>query len=233
LFDDRFAGRLSDRVGRHFDTDNNPDSQYQQGAIMRHFLLLLSFGLVLTVSARAQDTCKVMTIQNPHGADMQIMKLWVVDSANFRVTSVTPLPFQLGANESFDVRVCILARDGMSHSSQVRYTNTHGTSSFNISMTAPSSATVPSAGERGLVDAWISPNPASGAVTIALNRTGARDVEVRLYALDGSRVTSVSIPELAGASVPLDVSALPAGEYLAAIDVRGEGAVVRRVVVIH
>lgn len=204
---------------------------------MKRSVPLFSFVVLLWAASalRAQDTCKVVSIPNPHGAAMQIIKLWVVDSVNFRVATVKQLPFQLGATEAFDVDVCILARDGKKHSSMIRYTNTHGTSSFNISMTAPSVASAPvgapDAANRLVVS--ISPNPAAANTTLELHSTGLRDVAVHLFALDGVEVMAMNIAELQGATIQLDLSTIPAGHYLATVQAGGGEMSVRHIQVIR
>ncbi len=92
----------------------------------------------ITGYATAQDTCKVFGQKNPHGLAMQVRgPMYVMDSVNFKVTSTKPLPYNIGATDTIYFEVCILARDGKQHSTQVRYGSTHGAVSFNVTMTAP------------------------------------------------------------------------------------------------
>ncbi len=182
-------------------------------------IVAIMIALTTFAQAYAQDTCKTFSIKNPHGAAMSIMKIWAVDSVNFTVSTVKPLPFQIGATESFDIIVCIRARDGKPHSTSIRYTNTHGTSSYNVTMTAPSVSAVPSEGDGADVGVRVdvSPNPASTQAMIDVDARGARETGVRLYDINGRVVWSYT-QTITQAHIPIDLQSIPAGMYTLVAD---------------
>lgn len=186
-----------------------------------HSFAIVSIAIAIATfaSARAQDTCKTFSIANPHGAAMSIMKIWAVDSVNFTVSTVKPLPFDIGATESFSIIVCIHARDGKPHSTSIRYTNTHGTSSYNVTMTAPSVSAVPSEGNDANVGVRVdvSPNPASTQAMIDVDASSTREIDVRLYDINGRAVWS-SAHATTHARIPMDLQSIPNGTYTLVAD---------------
>jgi hypothetical protein len=88
---------------------------------------------LLPLVGEAQDTCKVFSQKNPHGAEMWIYNIWIRDSVNFRVRSIQTLPWFEGVNDTLHFEVCILARDGKKHTTQVGYFTTHDTVTYLIS----------------------------------------------------------------------------------------------------
>ena len=63
-------------------------------------LFVLLFGGLASDCARAQETI-VLGQKNPHGIAMEIKSpVYVVDSANFEVSSVKPLPFTVSASDT-------------------------------------------------------------------------------------------------------------------------------------
>lgn len=200
---------------------------------MKKIYLLSLFSIVLlSTSAFGQDTCKVYSVKNPHGAAMSINKIWVLDSVNFSVESIKPTPFQLGASESFSIKVCILARDGASHSTQVRYTNTHGTSSYNVTMVAPSggAASVQEVPVEMVLS--VSPNPASSYLQVSLNTDKLKGGDVAIYNMIGEQVQRSPIEAETG-TVFIDVSAIPSGRYMAVITSEGRQIAMSALVVEH
>ncbi|MEO5930476.1 MAG: T9SS type A sorting domain-containing protein [Candidatus Kapaibacterium sp.] len=189
---------------------------------MKSTCLLIAFALFAITGSTlfAQDTCKVYSLKNPHGAEMDITKIWVVDSVNFRVRTIKALPFHIGATESFDIEVCILARDGKPHTSQVRYQNTHGTSSYNVTMTGPAVASVSDGmmgeGASQGVSA-IAPNPATDYAHIQILRPAGQKLSVRLYNILGDDITATTSIEAGESDVKIDVKSLANGRYFVAV----------------
>lgn len=173
----------------------------------------------VTLPTRAQDTCKTFTVANPHGAAMDITKIWAVDTVNFTVMTVRSLPFNIGATESFDIVVCLRVHDGKSHTTQIRYTNTHGTSSYNVTMTAPSTSSVdPETGAtKGLNLRLLSQNPATDRITIGVDNVEGGELRVTMYGMNGDIARSLQFDAFSGALLELDLRGLPAGIYTAVV----------------
>lgn len=185
----------------------------------RILLIAIIAMLGVTLPMIAQDTCKTYTIANPHGAAMDITKIWAEDTVNFTVTTVRNLPFNITATESFDIVVCLRVRDGKSHTTRIRYTNTHGTSNYNVTMTAPSTSSVdPEVGAtKGLNLRILSPNPASERITIGVDNNVAGALRIDLYGMNGEIARSVGFESFSGALLDLDVRGLPTGIYTAVV----------------
>jgi hypothetical protein len=104
---------------------------------MKKLILFVLLVLGVVNVARAQDTCKVFGQRNPHGVAMQISApMYVVDSVNFHIMSVKTLPYNINATDTIFFNVCLMATDGKTHSTQVRYNTTHGMVSYNVSLKA-------------------------------------------------------------------------------------------------
>ncbi|MEP7218752.1 MAG: T9SS type A sorting domain-containing protein [Bacteroidota bacterium] len=169
------------------------------------------------VTLFAQDTCKTYSVANPHGAAMDITKIWMVDTVNFTVRTIKSLPFHIGATESFDIEVCILARDGKPHTSQVRYQNTHGTSSYSVTITAPAVASVSDQKISSQTVHAPVPNPASDIASIEIPEAMGRNIVVRLYNVLGEDVTEIAGIRVNDRNALIGVKALPNGGYVVAV----------------
>lgn len=198
---------------------------------MKHLYTIITLALLIitTGHVHAQDTCKIFSIKNPHGAAMSINRIWVVDTVNFRVEPMKATPFQLGATESFEVRICILARDGQRHSSQIRYTNTHGTTNYSFSMDAPTTSSVEFAESAAV--ATIAPHPLQGYGSIDFGRVVAGEMRLRIYSMVGELVLERMQPEFSGRQFLLDATSLIDGGYLMVATLDGRELMTRRVVV--
>ncbi len=172
-------------------------------------LALFLVVLYSTVSLlHAQDTCRSIYLKNPHGAAMNIEKVWILDSVNFTVESLRPLPYYITDTGTVDFKVCILPRDGIKRTTQVRYLNTHGTSSYSITMTPPATESVKT--EPQLPSLIAFPNPASTSVELLLAGSVSA-LKVECLALDG---TSFHIPFTSvGKRVTLQTTLLASGSY--------------------
>jgi hypothetical protein len=170
---------------------------------MKYSILILA-ALLTASSVSAQDTCKTYSHKNPHGAAMTISRVWVLDSVNFRVETVQELPYQETATGSYDFTVCILAKDGLKHSTQVRYQTSHGPVSYNISnFQAPGSSGVSDLGSD--VDVSIYPNPASRTTYL----TGAKGAWSIHNTLGQEVLRGVASEE----GLYINVESLPKGQY--------------------
>ncbi len=169
----------------------------------------------LTLPTMAQDTCKTYTVANPHGAAMDITKIWAIDTVNFTVNTVRTLPFNIGATESFDIVVCLRVLDGKSHTTQIRYTNTHGTSSYSVTMTAPSTSSVdPERGAaKSLALRLLSPNPAGDRITVGVDNNVVGDLHIAIYSMTGDMARSLRFESYGSSLLNLDLRGLPSGMY--------------------
>ena len=195
-------------------------------------LALVALCLVATESV-AQDTCNTYLIPNPHGAAMSINTVWVVDTVNFSVESLRPLPYEISSTGTIDIRVCILVRDGKSHSTIVRYTNTHGTSSYQVTMTAPATSGVDRAVERTIALHSALPNPASSTVTIDFGSSVPDQIRVEILDMSGRLVVDDLRPMISGGRLVFDVSAIANGLYLVQVTAPGRPVAVWPIIVQH
>jgi hypothetical protein len=216
------------------DADSIHSDQFNSPTLMKipYCLALVALCLVMT-NAYAQDTCTVYKIPNPHGAAMSVTRVWVVDTVNFSVESVYPLPVEMTATSTFDVNVCILARDGQSHSTIVRYTNTHGTSSYPVTMTAPATSGVESSGGQSVSLRLALPNPAGSTVSIDPGFTPTDDLRVGIVDLSGRRVVGDLRPSFSSGRLVIDVSSITSGRYLVLLDSPGRPVAAWPIVVQH
>ncbi len=171
------------------------------------FLFTTLFCLVGT-TVQAQDTCKSYNVPNPHGAAMTIYKIWVVDSTNFTVESLKPLPYDITATGTVDFRVCLLPRDGVKRTTQVRYQNTHGTSSYSVTITPPTSS-VKRAPDQAPLSAY--PNPASNRVEIALGAFETNNLSVDLIDSRGNIINPSF--EVGSFKIVLNTATIASGAY--------------------
>lgn len=200
----------------------------------RFYLFTLSIIAAIApgaVTAHAQDTCKIFTIENVHGAAMDITKIWVVDTVNFTVESMRPLPFFLGATDSFDIKVCIRARDGQRHSTIVRYSTTHGTVPYTVSMDAPGTSSVAAPSIRGRGAVVVEPNPAAGSTALLVKGLTAREATVSLVGIDGAVARTIAAGSIADGRILLDLTGLASGLYLAVVKADGDFIAAERLVV--
>ena len=190
---------------------------------MTRAVILIAFLLTLLEGARAQDTCRVFSIPNPHGAAMTISRVWVQDSVNFSVEPVRAVPFNLAADELWDARVCIKPRDGQSYSTIIRYQTTHGPASYQVTMVAPTTAAVSMEHQDATMGMKVYPVPSSGDLTIEPPVERGDILTVEVY--DGmGGLRSVVEERYEGGHLRLDLSRLPSGRYR--IMVRGSEGVV-------
>ena len=182
---------------------------------MKKYLLSFLFTVLLCAvgnTARAQDTCKSYNVPNPHGAAMSIYKIWVVDSTNFTVESLKPIPYDITATGTVDFRVCLLPRDGVKRTTQVRYQNTHGTSSYTVTITPPTSS-VKRTPDQAQLNAY--PNPAANRVEIALGSFELNNLSVDLIDVRGNIINPPF--DVASSKIVLNTSAMVSGAYTVVI----------------
>ncbi len=178
---------------------------------MKITILHIAFFLVFCFAstAMAQDTCKKYMVPNPHGAAMTVYKVWILDSVNFTVASVKPLPYNVDANGTSDFNVCILPRDGKTRSTQVRYENTHGTSSYAVTMTPPGTASVKTINEAAMLHVF--PNPANNETVVDLGKPILSSIVVEAVNVIGERITVPTV--MTENRIKLDLKHVPSGTY--------------------
>jgi hypothetical protein len=165
---------------------------------MKKLILIVVVVLSLSSLVRAQDTCKVFGQRNPHGVAMQISgPMYVVDSVNFHIMSMKTLPYNIAATDTIFFNVCLMAMDGKTHSTQVRYNTTHGMVSYNVSLKAPTS---------GVNEEQITHGPALSALTGEL-----RGAVLEIFSSDGSLIET--LPTIGAGTVEIPTASLAAGFY--------------------
>jgi hypothetical protein len=187
--------------------------------------------MLVSLPAIAQDTCRIFTISNPHGAAMTISSVFIADTVNFSVEPLRTTPFNIGATETWDARVCIKARDGQSHSTMIRYQTTHGQASYAVTMTAPGPAGIDQLTTKGSAAAF--PQPTSGRVTIRLDDRRVGQIRVRVYDNAGILLTTSEVAVGSDGNVTLDLAAIPGGSYIVVLDADGHIVARSSVVVAH
>ena len=196
----------------------------------RYYLLIL-FAILSALPVSAQDTCRVVTIPNPHGAAMTISRVFIADTVNFSVEPLRAVPFNIGASETWDARVCIKARDGQSHSTTIRYQTTHGQASFPVTMTAPGTAGIAETAAPRKVLAF--PQPTSGRVTVGLEEAVVGELRARVYDHAGGLATTLSSLSSANDEVTLDLTGLSTGAYTIVLDAAGHVIAQSSVLIVH
>jgi hypothetical protein len=173
--------------------------------------------LFFSSTAFSQNAEKTYSIANPYGSAMRIESLSVDDSADFRIESLKPLPFELPESGTLDFKVAILPRDGIMRTTQVRF----GGSSYTIQMEAPLSASVRNSNAQ--MQSSVYPNPVKDFCTINTDISLYPNVEIELFNSLGGAVVGMVQP--VGHSLSLDARNLASGSYHLVI--RSNGTLVR------
>lgn len=177
---------------------------------MRTLVLACLTVVVASQQSTAQDTCRVFSIPNPHGAAMTISRVFLSDTTHFTVEPLRAVPFDIGASETWDARVCIKARDGQTYSTTIRYQTTHGQASYAVTMTAPGTAGAHD--DRPSSRLLVAPVPSRDRVRVSGELVGRADVTMRLYARDGALAATFQFGDWRTAA-ELDVAGIPNGVY--------------------
>jgi hypothetical protein len=173
--------------------------------------------LFFASTAFSQNAEKIYSIANPYGSAMRIESLVVDDSANFRVESLKPLPFDLPESGTLDFKVAILPHDGIMRTTQVHF----GTTSYTIQMEAPLSASVKNSNAQ--MQSSVYPNPVKDFCTINIDISLYPNIEIELFNSIGGNVVSMVQP--VGHSLSLDARNLASGSYH--LMIKSNGALVR------
>jgi hypothetical protein len=163
--------------------------------------------LFFTSTAFSQSAEKIYSIQNPYGAAMRIESLSVDDTADFRIESLKPLPFDLSETGTLDFKVVIIPRDGITRTTQVR------SGSFTLSiitMEAPTQNAVKKSEEQ-YANLPAYPNPVKDFCTINTDISLYPNVEIEVVNALGSNVVGLIQP--VGRSLSLDARNLASGRY--------------------
>jgi hypothetical protein len=120
------------------------------------------------------------------------------------------LPYNIAATDTIFFNVCLMAMDGKTHSTQVRYNTTHGMVSYNVSLKAPTSGVNEEQITHGPALSAAFPNPAAGIVKFAL--TGElRGAVLEIFSSDGSLIET--LPTIGAGTVEIPTASLAAGFY--------------------
>ena len=177
------------------------------------------FAILLTLlcieNANAQDTCKVLGQKNPHGLAMEIRgPLTVADTVNFTVESTKPLPYNIGASDTIYFHLCIQAKDGKKHTTQIRYSSTHGAISYTVTMQAPPPASVGTIASGSALRLSAFPNPANGILHFQTANSAA-PLELQIFDAKGIFIAKQSVPS--NGSLEMNTSMLSVGRYNAVL----------------
>jgi hypothetical protein len=182
---------------------------------MKHLHALTLLGILLLAGrSSAQDTCRYYWLPNPSWGPIYVYTVEVLDTVNFSVEPIKPLPHRISQNESFDVTICIRARDGRPHSTIVRYTHDHGSSAEDITMTAPIASAVEKESTMRLRLHPPMPNPAASTISIDPGYTLPENVSTEIVDLSGRIVVAGHRPAISDGRLQIDVGAIPNGRYL-------------------
>ena len=171
--------------------------------------------------AFSQNAEKIYSIANPYGTAMKIESLSVDDSADFRVESLKPLPFDLPESGTLDFKVVIIPHDGIMRTAQVRFGDSNGSSTYTIHMEAPLASSVRNANAQ--MQSSVYPNPVKDFCTINADISLYPNVEIELVNSVGGIVVGMVQP--VGHNLSLDARNLASGNYH--LIIKSNGALVR------
>ena len=161
---------------------------------MKKSFLFFTLICTLVASAKAQDTCKVLGQKNPHGVAMEIRgPMTIADTVNFSVESTKPLPYNISATDTIFFNVCIKVKDGKKHTTQVKYSSTHGAISYTITMQAPTDAGVYTTTVNSK-NIFLFPNPAREFVHLYLENFPGSSTQMEIVDSKGASISKQSIP---------------------------------------
>lgn len=176
-------------------------------------------GVLLFASvALSQNAEKVYSIGNPYGTSMRIQSLSVDDTANFRVESLKPLPYDLNETGTLDFKVVIIPRDGIMRTTQVR---SGRTSLYTVTMSAPLQSAVNPGQQQQSNPAY--PNPVKDFCTINTDISLYPNVQIELFNSIGASVVGFVQP--VGHNLSLDARNLANGRYH--LSITSNGSVIR------
>jgi hypothetical protein len=182
--------------------------------------------------AEAQQVTKIYSIANPTGAQVNLNSIWVADSNDFAVETLSSLPYTVADDGMIDFAVKVLPRDGITRTTEVFYQTDLGVSSYTISMAAPlETAAVSQQPGTPPHEKHAYPNPAGDQCTTDIDVKLNPKAEVDLVNEAGARVIGIAQPR--GDKLVLDTHTLANGRYI--ILVSSGGLVVHKeeVVVRH
>ena len=136
----------------------------------------------------------VLGQKNPHGVAMEIRgPMTIADTINFSVESTKPLPYNISATDTIFFNVCIKVKDGKKHTTQVKYSSTHGAISYTITMQAPGSASVISERANSPIIA-VFPNPAKKYVRLQIENFAGSSMQMEILDGKGAAIAKQSVP---------------------------------------
>jgi len=171
--------------------------------------------LFFASTALSQSAEKIYSIVNPYGAAMRIESLTIDDSADFRVESLKPLPFDLSETGTLDFKVTIIPRDGITRTTQVRSGNL---SLSIVTMESPILNAVKKSEEQ-YANHPSYPNPVKDFCTINTDISLYPNVEIEVFNSVGASVVGLVQP--VGHSLSLDARNLTSGRYHISITSNG------------
>jgi hypothetical protein len=183
--------------------------------------------LFFASSALSQSTEKIYSVVNPHGSAMRIESLCVEDTANFRVESLRPLPYDLPENGTLDFKVSVIPHDGISRTTQVRFGDQHSATSYTVEMQAPLEIKQ----RREQMQSTVFPNPVKDFCTINVDISLYPNVEIELFNSAGSNVVGFCQP--VGSNLSLDARNLASGSYHLMIRSNGKQVHSEEIIVKH
>jgi hypothetical protein len=205
---------------------------------MKRFNLLGLLVLLATplTAIQAQPTCDTVTLTltgHGHGA-ITVSRVWVDDPDNFAISMERTLPFDAVEGETFDVRICILKRDGRTYSTVLRYETNHGASEWAVTLTAPNPVSgISMVDETRRPRALVYPTVATDRIQIQFNRVEPAPIVIRLFDTKGEIVRHRALTELPPRGVALDVRDVCAGPYHLTIQIAGVVVGVHPIIIVR
>lgn len=174
---------------------------------MKTFVLFV-FLCFCSISAYAGDPCQMMGQKNPHGMDIKVSSVSVADTMNFMVQTMETMPFTVKVGDTVWFHVCMMAKDGKMHSTQIKYQTDMGTFSYNISMQAPTAGVAQVGAPQALI---AYPNPVINSLSINIPSLN-ENASLEIFSVSGSRVLAHDV----SSSTPIQISVgnLSNGTYL-------------------
>lgn len=177
---------------------------------MRMVKYLFLAGVLLSAStALSQNAEKICSISNPYGSRMMVESLSVDDTVNFKVESLKEMPYDLDETGTLDFKVAVIARDGITRSTQVHCNNSSGSPIYTLTMAAPMAAAARSTEDRTIRPAY--PNPVKDYCTINTDISLYPNLQIELSNSVGASVIGVVQP--VGHTLSLDARNLSTGRY--------------------
>jgi hypothetical protein len=199
---------------------------------MGHLVLLA----IPFAAIQAQPTCDTVTLTlTGHGhGPITVSRVWLDDADNFSISMDRTLPFDASEGETFEVRVCVIRRDGRTYSTALRYETNHGAGEATVTLAAPSPVSgISMVDESRRPRALVYPSVARDLVRIQFNRVEPAPIVFRLFDTKGEIVRHRALTEFPPRGVEFDIRDVCAGPYHLSIQIAGVIVGVHPIIVVR